>query len=175
MEPARLGNLDAARLEMRGTLEHNPGRGTLFTVEGARVFVDFAHNPHGLEALLEMAAALPAASDAGGEGARRREEHPVGDHARARHDRPQAHAGEDEDVVALADAVGPPLVLHRVEGAAGRDDRAAVCPAHEVLGDRLCRELLDELDAHLVRAALGITGVLLVQPQQPQPVIRRHH
>lgn len=38
----------------------NPGRLNEFRLGGARVLVDFAHNPHGLEALLAMAAALPA-------------------------------------------------------------------------------------------------------------------
>ena len=38
----------------------NPGRLNRFDLGGAQVLVDFAHNPHGLEALLSMAAALPA-------------------------------------------------------------------------------------------------------------------
>ena len=38
----------------------NPGRMNRFDVGGVSVFVDFAHNPHGLAALLEMTAALPA-------------------------------------------------------------------------------------------------------------------
>ena len=38
----------------------NPGRLNMFDLGGARVMVDFAHNPHGLEAILEMAVALPA-------------------------------------------------------------------------------------------------------------------
>ncbi len=42
-------------------LEDNPGRANLFEVDGAQVLLDFAHNPHGLEALVEMAARLPAA------------------------------------------------------------------------------------------------------------------
>ncbi len=41
------------------TPDTNPGRLNEFEVGGARVIVDFAHNPHGVEALLEMAAALP--------------------------------------------------------------------------------------------------------------------
>lgn len=36
----------------------NPGRLNLLEIGGARVLVDFAHNPHGLQALLDMAAAL---------------------------------------------------------------------------------------------------------------------
>lgn len=39
----------------------NPGRLNEFDVGGVRVLVDFAHNPHGQEALYEMARALPAA------------------------------------------------------------------------------------------------------------------
>jgi UDP-N-acetylmuramyl tripeptide synthase len=42
------------------TPENNPGRLNEFSIGGARVIVDFAHNPHGIEALLETAAALPA-------------------------------------------------------------------------------------------------------------------
>ena len=38
----------------------NPGRMNQFDVGGVSVFVDFAHNPHGLAALLEMTASLPA-------------------------------------------------------------------------------------------------------------------
>jgi UDP-N-acetylmuramyl tripeptide synthase len=38
----------------------NPGRANQWDVGGVRVIVDFAHNPHGLEALASMAAALPA-------------------------------------------------------------------------------------------------------------------
>jgi UDP-N-acetylmuramyl tripeptide synthase len=36
----------------------NPGRGNLFTFHGLRALVDYAHNPEGLELLLELAAAL---------------------------------------------------------------------------------------------------------------------
>jgi UDP-N-acetylmuramyl tripeptide synthase len=41
-------------------LEDNPGRANLFEVGGATVLLDFAHNPHGLQALIEMASRLPA-------------------------------------------------------------------------------------------------------------------
>ncbi|MFV1987794.1 MAG: Mur ligase family protein [Gemmatimonadota bacterium] len=44
----------------RSTPESNPGRLNEFEIDGARFIVDFAHNPHGVDALLEMAAALPA-------------------------------------------------------------------------------------------------------------------
>ncbi len=49
-----------ALCDMSGTLQDNPGRGTLFQVEGARVFVDFAHNPPGIEAIIEMATRMQA-------------------------------------------------------------------------------------------------------------------
>ena len=39
----------------------NPGRGNVFDVGGATVWVDFAHNAHALAALTETVAALPAA------------------------------------------------------------------------------------------------------------------
>ena len=48
---------DAIREGLRGfagTSEQNFGRGNLFDFGSTRVFVDFAHNPHGLESLLEM-------------------------------------------------------------------------------------------------------------------------
>ncbi len=38
----------------------NPGRANHWTLGGATVIVDFAHNPHGLEALAQMAAAIAA-------------------------------------------------------------------------------------------------------------------
>ena len=38
--------------------QENPGRLNLFQLEGATAIVDFAHNPHGVAALLEMAKAL---------------------------------------------------------------------------------------------------------------------
>ena len=46
-----------------GTPEDNPGRANLFERDGVRILVDYAHNPHGLTALLDMldiARSLPA-------------------------------------------------------------------------------------------------------------------
>jgi len=40
--------------------ESNPGRGNLFEINGATVFADFAHNPHGFKALFQMAQAFEA-------------------------------------------------------------------------------------------------------------------
>ena len=45
---------------MKGTPQDNPGRGNLFQVEGVRVFADFAHNPPGVRAIVEMATQLEA-------------------------------------------------------------------------------------------------------------------
>ncbi|MGD8329928.1 MAG: Mur ligase family protein [Acidobacteriota bacterium] len=45
---------------LRGTVQDNPGRANLFEVEGARVLVDFAHNPPGIDAIVAMANRLPA-------------------------------------------------------------------------------------------------------------------
>jgi UDP-N-acetylmuramyl tripeptide synthase len=45
----------------RGTPGENPGRLNIFDLGGVRVVVDFAHNPHGMDALVQLAAALPAA------------------------------------------------------------------------------------------------------------------
>ena len=44
----------------QGSPADNPGRLNVFELEGVTVLVDFAHNPHGMAALLEVAAALPA-------------------------------------------------------------------------------------------------------------------
>ncbi len=40
--------------------QDNPGRSNLYRVNGARVIVDFAHNPHGMQAFLQVARNLPA-------------------------------------------------------------------------------------------------------------------
>ena len=39
----------------------NPGRSNLFDIGGVTVLVDYAHNPHGVEAMLDTAQRLPAA------------------------------------------------------------------------------------------------------------------
>ena len=44
----------------RSDPKDNPGRLNRFDIEGATVLVDFAHNPHGLAALFDMAKAMPA-------------------------------------------------------------------------------------------------------------------
>lgn len=46
--------------QFESTPETNPGRLNEFDVGGVRLIVDFAHNPHGVQALLDMASALPA-------------------------------------------------------------------------------------------------------------------
>lgn len=44
----------------RGTPEDNPGRGNVLEIGGARVLLDYAHNPAGVAALVRFAASLPA-------------------------------------------------------------------------------------------------------------------
>ncbi|MEP6573421.1 MAG: cyanophycin synthetase, partial [Gemmatimonadota bacterium] len=44
----------------QGTALENPGRLNVFDLGGARVIVDFAHNPHGMRALVELAVTFPA-------------------------------------------------------------------------------------------------------------------
>jgi cyanophycin synthetase len=44
----------------QGSAVDNPGRANLYEVGGVRVVVDFAHNPPGMAALADIAAALPA-------------------------------------------------------------------------------------------------------------------
>ncbi len=46
--------------QMHGTPEDNPGRANLFKRHGVRILVDYAHNPHGVAALMDIARALPA-------------------------------------------------------------------------------------------------------------------
>ncbi|HEX2250190.1 MAG TPA: cyanophycin synthetase, partial [Gemmatimonadales bacterium] len=41
-------------------LDDNPGRANLLELGGARILLDFAHNPHGMSALVEVARTLPA-------------------------------------------------------------------------------------------------------------------
>ncbi|MEM1263731.1 MAG: Mur ligase family protein [Pseudomonadota bacterium] len=43
-----------------GDNEANPGRGNLFSGKGIQAIVDFAHNEHGLRAMAETVAAMPA-------------------------------------------------------------------------------------------------------------------
>ncbi|HLQ23561.1 MAG TPA: Mur ligase family protein [Gemmatimonadales bacterium] len=49
-----------ALLGFQGSAIDNPGRANLYEVGGVRVVVDFAHNPQGMAALADIAAALPA-------------------------------------------------------------------------------------------------------------------
>ncbi len=52
---------DAIKTGLRTTTnEDNPGRCNVFNIDGYTVLADFAHNPHGLEALFEIAARYPA-------------------------------------------------------------------------------------------------------------------
>ncbi|MEP0546064.1 MAG: Mur ligase family protein [Rhodothermales bacterium] len=54
---------DAVRTGLRSfrsDAHDNPGRGNVFSIGGARILVDFAHNQHGAAAVAEAARALPA-------------------------------------------------------------------------------------------------------------------
>ncbi|MGB6337566.1 MAG: Mur ligase family protein, partial [Thermoanaerobaculia bacterium] len=44
----------------QGDSHDNPGRLNVFELDRVTAIVDFAHNPHGIKALLEMASAMPA-------------------------------------------------------------------------------------------------------------------
>jgi UDP-N-acetylmuramyl tripeptide synthase len=44
----------------RSDPQDNPGRLNVFELDRVTAIVDFAHNPHGIKALLEMAAGMPA-------------------------------------------------------------------------------------------------------------------
>jgi cyanophycin synthetase len=58
----RLGiPLDAIRQGLTSmSQERNPGRCNVYDVSGTKVLVDFAHNPHAMRALFDMATAIPA-------------------------------------------------------------------------------------------------------------------
>ena len=45
---------------VEGSAEDNPGRGNLFELGGARILLDYAHNPHGVAAVIDLAVNLPA-------------------------------------------------------------------------------------------------------------------
>jgi len=52
--------LAAGLRAFKGDPDDNPGRANRFTVDGATVVVDYAHNAHGLRALVQMARRWPA-------------------------------------------------------------------------------------------------------------------
>src|SRR5690606_19499845 len=55
--------LESIRAGLRGftgSSRDNPGRLNVYRFGGATAIVDFAHNPHGMDALAALAAALPA-------------------------------------------------------------------------------------------------------------------
>jgi UDP-N-acetylmuramyl tripeptide synthase len=57
---AMAAGLAAVRADRNEGGADNPGRGCLMEIDGFQVLLDYAHNPHGLAALLELAATLPA-------------------------------------------------------------------------------------------------------------------
>ncbi|MEM9057707.1 MAG: cyanophycin synthetase, partial [Pseudomonadota bacterium] len=55
--------VDAIRAGLEGFKSENadnPGRGNLYSVDGARVLVDFAHHVHGIDAVVRTVKAFPA-------------------------------------------------------------------------------------------------------------------
>jgi cyanophycin synthetase len=53
-------HITAALRRFGAGLEDNPGRTNLIELGGARILVDFAHNPHGMLALVAVAKTIPA-------------------------------------------------------------------------------------------------------------------
>ena len=43
-----------------GSFRENPGRGNFIHIDGVTVLMDFAHNPHGMKAIIEMIRQVPA-------------------------------------------------------------------------------------------------------------------
>ncbi len=54
------GALAAGLKAFSGDAGVNPGRGNLFVKDGVRIFIDFAHNPHGLKAIADTVRAFGA-------------------------------------------------------------------------------------------------------------------
>ncbi len=55
---ASLADIRAGLMTM--SQDDNPGRCNVYDVDGRKVLVDFAHNPHAMQALFDMAQAIPA-------------------------------------------------------------------------------------------------------------------
>ncbi|MDP6963149.1 MAG: Mur ligase family protein, partial [Planctomycetota bacterium] len=53
-------HIAAALKSFKSDTSDNPGRLNIFEIDGAKVIVDFAHNPHGLSALASMVKNMPA-------------------------------------------------------------------------------------------------------------------
>ncbi|MFT7517071.1 MAG: cyanophycin synthetase [Myxococcota bacterium] len=53
-------HISAALINFQSDTKDNPGRLNVFDINGAKVIVDFAHNPHGLTALSDMLQKMPA-------------------------------------------------------------------------------------------------------------------
>jgi UDP-N-acetylmuramyl tripeptide synthase len=54
------GTISSTLRRFGHTLDDNPGRANLMELGGARILLDFAHNPHGMSALVDVARTLPA-------------------------------------------------------------------------------------------------------------------
>jgi UDP-N-acetylmuramyl tripeptide synthase len=52
--------MTTALARFRNTPDENPGRGNMLQVGGVSILVDFAHNPHGLKAIVEAVEGVPA-------------------------------------------------------------------------------------------------------------------
>jgi len=55
-----LDDITSGLKNFRGDNKDNPGRGNYFDIKGAKVLIDFAHNPHSLTAIINTVAAMPA-------------------------------------------------------------------------------------------------------------------
>lgn len=52
--------MTTALARFRNTPDENPGRGNMMRIGGVSILVDFAHNPHGLTAIVEAVEGVPA-------------------------------------------------------------------------------------------------------------------
>lgn len=57
---ASIEQIKAGLCSFVGDQKNNPGRGNIFTINGATMMVDFAHNPHGLNAVVDTLLQYPA-------------------------------------------------------------------------------------------------------------------
>ena len=150
-----------ALADFRSDARDNPGRANEFAVKGARVFVDFAHNPHSIAAVTSALAALPA----------RRRFVMI------------SHAGDrsDADIAGLVEgafALRPDVVVaaemeHYLRGRQPGEIPALICAASRALGGAAVKVLTAPDPADGARQILdqlkpGDLALLLVHDQREQ-------
>lgn len=151
----------------QSTPESNPGRSNWFDVRGARVLLDYAHNPHGLEAILDTVSRLP-----GGPGRRIMVLSTAGDRTQA----------EIRELAAMAARAGVEEIL--AADCLGYERELGPMGVPRLLADELARHGRDvpmfasELEAvhvALDMARPGDTLLLLVKGQRAESMAAIRH